>query len=231
LPGLPLCSLPRGCPTWRRLPDSEMRATEHSVITPAAINQSAAGFILAGGRSSRFGADKAFVEIGGRTLLERGIETMRSVCDTVAIVGDPAKFAGYGPVVSDIYRDCGPLGGIHGALLGSTAELNLVMAVDMPLVTADLLAFLLRTASASDAVVVVPRTTSGFQPLCAVYRRSFAVCAEKALRAGKYKIDALFEEVPVRILEAEEMANAGIAERMFFNVNTSEDQRAASAEL
>jgi molybdopterin-guanine dinucleotide biosynthesis protein A len=155
---------------------------------------------------------------------------MQSVCDEVAIVGDPGKFATYGPVVSDVYRDCGPLGGIHGALLGSKSELNLVMAVDMPLVTSALLAFLLRTASASDAVVVVPRTGRGFQPLCAVYRRSFAVAAEKALRAGKYKIDALFDEVPVRILEVEELANAGFAERVFFNVNTPDDLRAASSE-
>ncbi|HWZ82335.1 MAG TPA: molybdenum cofactor guanylyltransferase [Terriglobales bacterium] len=200
------------------------------MITHSPNKQSASGFVLAGGKSSRLGADKAFAEIGGRTLLERGIEAMRSVCDEVAIVGDPAKFASYGPVVSDVYPNCGPLSGIHAALLGSTAELNLVIAVDMPLVTSALLAFLRGTASASDAVVVVPRTAKGFQPLCAVYRRSFAVPAEKALRAGKFKIDALFEEVPVRILEAEELATAGFAERLFFNVNTPDDLRAASSE-
>jgi molybdopterin-guanine dinucleotide biosynthesis protein A len=194
------------------------------------ITQSTAGFVLAGGKSSRLGSDKAFVELGGRTLLEHAIDVMRSVCDEVAIVGDPAKFASYGRVVRDVYPNCGPSGGIHGALLGSTAELNLVMAVDMPRVTSSLLAFLLRTASASDAVVVVPRTARGLQPLCAVYRRSFAVPAGKALRAGRYKIDALFEEVPVRIIESEELAIAGFAERVFFNVNTPDDLRAASSE-
>jgi molybdenum cofactor guanylyltransferase len=172
------------------------------------------------------GVDKAFLEFQGRTLLERAIETVRDACGEVSIVGDAEKFASYGPVVTDVFPGCGPLAGIHAALLKSSAELNLVMAVDMPLVSRELLAFLLETAMETNAVAVVPRTSSGFQPLCAVYRRAFAAAAEEALRAGKYKIDALFSGIALRVVDEEELTLAGFPERMFFNVNTPEDLRA-----
>ncbi len=187
------------------------------------------GFILAGGKSSRMGpnTDKAFLDFHGQTLLERALAVMRTVCDRVAVVGDPAKLANYGLVVGDVFAGCGPLAGIHAALVHSHADLNLMLAVDMPFVSRKLLAFLFVTAEASDAVITVPRTGRGFQPLCAVYRREFSTAAEQALRAGKYKVDAAFSGVPVRVIEENELAAAGFSERDFFNVNTPQDRLAA----
>jgi len=169
------------------------------------------------------GADKAFLDFGGSTLLERAIAVMREISPKFGIVGDPVKFAAYGDVIADLFPGCGPLAGIHAALLHSSAELNLVLAVDMPFVTRELLSFLFSAASETDAIVVVPRTDRGFQPLCAVYRRAFAPTAGEALRAGKYKIDAVFSGVAVRAVEEKELARAGFSERMFFNVNTPGD--------
>src|SRR5713101_9488748 len=199
------------------------------------------GFVLAGGKSSRMGAgtdrDKVFLEFGGQTLLDRALAVMGTACDRVAIVGEPAKFTKYGSstygsskyesIVADIFPGCGPLAGIHAALVHSSAELNLMLAVDMPFVSRELLAFLFAAAEESDAIVVVPRTARGFQPLCAVYRRAFASTAEAALRAGNYKIDGVFPKVTIRAVEEEELARAGISERIFFNVNTPEDLRTA----
>ena len=192
------------------------------------------GFLLAGGKSSRMGmnTDKAFLDFGGQTLLDRALSVMGTVCDSVAIVGDPAKFAKcgstkYGPVVADIFSGCGPLAGIHAALVHSPAELNLMLAVDMPFVSTKLLAFLFAAAEHNDAVVTVPRTTQGLQPLCAVYRRDFSTTAEQALRAGNYKIDAAFAGVSIRVIEEAELVAAGFSERSFFNVNTPQDRLAA----
>jgi molybdopterin-guanine dinucleotide biosynthesis protein A len=201
------------------------------------------GFVLAGGKSSRMGAgpgkdkDKAFLDFGGQTLLDRALSVMGTVCDRVAIVGDPAKFAKYGStkhgsskydsVVADIFPGCGPLAGIHAALLYSSAELNLMLAVDMPFVSRELLAFLFATAEKSDAIVTVPRSSKGLQPLCAVYRRDFSTVAEQALRAWNYKIDATFSSVSVRVIEEGELAAAGFSEQSFFNVNTPQDRLAA----
>ena len=185
------------------------------------------GFLLAGGKSSRMGADKAFLEFRGRTLLERALAVIGDVCPSVAIVGHPAHFSNYGSVVEDIYPGCGPLAGIHAALVHSSAELNLMLAVDMPFVSEGLLSYLFSAADESGAVVTVPRTGKGLQPLCAVYRREFADVADLALRAGKYKIDALFDGLFIRIIGERELRKAGFSERDFVNLNTPEDRRAA----
>jgi molybdenum cofactor guanylyltransferase len=191
------------------------------------------GFVLAGGKSSRMGAgtgtvkDKVFLEFGGQTLLDRALAVTGTVCDRVAIVGDPAKFAKYESVVADIFPGCGPLAGIHAALLHSSAELNLMLAVDMPFVSRELLAFLLAAAEEDDAIITVPRTGKGLQPLCAVYRCDFSTVAEQALRAGKYKIDAAFSSVSVRVIEEGELGAAGFSEQSFFNVNTPQDRLTA----
>jgi molybdopterin-guanine dinucleotide biosynthesis protein A len=128
--------------------------------------------ILAGGKSTRMGTDKAFVELEGRTLLARSLELTRSVSAAVRIVGSREKFAPFAPVVEDVFRDCGPLGGIHAALRASQTEINLILAVDMPFVSRAFLEYLIETArDVRDAIVVVPHCDGGSQPLCAVYRR------------------------------------------------------------
>jgi molybdenum cofactor guanylyltransferase len=185
-----------------------------------------AAFILAGGRSTRMGADKAFIEFDGRTLLARALDVARAVTADVRIVGDAAKFAGFAPVVEDEFRGCGPLGGIHAALRASTAELNLMLAVDVPFASTALLEFLIARARASAAIVTVARV-GGWQPLCAVYRREFAETAEKALGQGRYKIDSLFDVVSTLAVEEEELVASGFSGGMFRNLNTREEVEAA----
>src|ERR1700722_6676083 len=99
------------------------------------LQDSFAVFILAGGKSTRMGADKAFVTLDGRTLLARALELARLVTADVCIVGDAEKFAPFAPVVEDEFRGCGPLAGIHAALRASAVELNLMLAGDLPFVS------------------------------------------------------------------------------------------------
>jgi len=196
---------------------------------------SRAAFLLVGGKSTRMGANKAFLDFRGQTLLERALRTLRATCGNVTIVGDPVTFASYAPAVADVFPNCGPLAGIHTALAHSEAELNLMLAVDMPFVSKELLLFLFdrsETATAkgigdAPAVVTVPRIRGGWQPLCAIYRPEFLSTAEKALKAGRYKIDATFAGLHARIIDEPELAAAGFSERDFFNVNTPEDRRSA----
>jgi phospholipid/cholesterol/gamma-HCH transport system ATP-binding protein len=188
-------------------------------------------FILAGGKSTRMGTDKAFVMLDGRTLLARALDLARSVSDDVRIVGDSAKFKSLAPVVEDIFPDCGPLGGIHAALRGPSHELNLVLAVDLPFLSPELLRYLIGRARESSAVVTVPRSGKGWQPLCAVYRREFAGAAETALRAGRYKIDALFDTVGVQAVQESELGEAGFPPTAFSNLNTKEELEAAETRV
>jgi molybdopterin-guanine dinucleotide biosynthesis protein A len=182
-----------------------------------------AAFILAGGKSARMGSDKAFLEIGGRTLLSRALEIVAAVAPDVAIVGDGSKFFPLGRVVEDVYPEQGPLGGIHAALASSGSVLNLMLAVDMPYVEGNFLQYLLSEASRTSAVVTVPRLDRGWQPLCAVYRRDFAAVAEAALRKHKNKIDILFSQVETRTISQEEMARLNFSEAMFRNLNSPGD--------
>jgi molybdopterin-guanine dinucleotide biosynthesis protein A len=184
-------------------------------------------FILAGGKSTRMGTDKAFVDYAGRTLLARALELTRSVAFDVRIVGSKEKFAAFAPVVEDVIRDCGPLGGIHAALRASSTELNVMLAVDVPFVSRAFLQYLIAQARrAPEAAVVVPRGDGGWQPLCAVYHREFASVAERALLAGRNKIDRLFDEVRTRVIEQEELEGAGFSSAVFRNLNTPEELEA-----
>ena len=180
-------------------------------------------FVLAGGKSSRMGSDKAFLRLQEETLLTRALKVAGSVAKEVRIVGDGNKFAAFGLVVEDRYRDRGPLGGIHAALSITTTELNLILAVDLPFVVPKFLKYLLVRARESGATVTVPRAGSGLQPLCAVYRRGFEEVAEPSLRDGKNRIDSLFASVATCVIEEGELVGVGFPVGMFRNLNTPEE--------
>jgi molybdenum cofactor guanylyltransferase len=195
------------------------------------MNNDVTAFILAGGKSTRMGADKAFLQWGEETLLNRTLKLARAVAGEVQIVGDPNKFGRFGcAVVGDVYGERGPLGGIHAALTSSGSELNLMLAVDLPLMRPEFLSYLISQAREVGATVTVPDAAGGLQPLCAVYRKEFAAAAEESLQAGKNKIDPLFAKVRTRVIEEEELVRAGFSVEMFQNVNTPEDLKQAKAE-
>ena len=189
--------------------------------------KSTAAFILAGGRSSRMGTDKAFLELAGKPLIVRAVELARETVPEVKIVGDPGKFSAFGTVIEDVHRDCGPLGGIHAALKSSEAERNLILAVDLPFVTVQFLKYLLARAESSGATVTVPCVGRFFQPLCSVYCKAFLFSAERALSEGKNKIDQLFRENTLCTVSEDEMAANGFDSSIFRNLNTPEEWQAA----
>jgi molybdopterin-guanine dinucleotide biosynthesis protein A len=188
-------------------------------------------FILAGGKSSRMGADKASLQLGCQTLLARALALAATVAEAVLIVGEPEQFLPFGRVVQDVFPGRGPLGGIHAALRESQTELNLMLAVDLPFVESRFLEYLIASACQCAAVVTVPRAAGGWQPLCAVYRREFAAVAERALRKGKNRIDALFSQVETRAISEEELMRMGFSANMFRNLNTPVEWQKAAAEF
>ncbi|MGA8270282.1 MAG: molybdenum cofactor guanylyltransferase [Candidatus Sulfotelmatobacter sp.] len=181
-------------------------------------------FILAGGKSTRMGVDKAFIKLNGQTLLARSLDLARSVAADVRVAGSPEKFAEFAPAVGDIFPDRGPLGGIHAALRASRTDLNLMLAVDMPVLPVAFLEYLIDQArSAPKATAVVPRDNGRSQPLCAIYRRNFVATAETALLAGRNRIDSLYSEIEVRVIEKEEWMRKGFSSAIFRNLNTPEE--------
>jgi len=186
-------------------------------------NSGISAFILAGGRSSRMGSDKALLRIDKRTLLERALHTVSTITPTSYIVGSKQRYGSFGETMEDIYPGCGPLGGIHAALTATTTGLNLILSVDMPLMTPEFLRWLVEKARASEEWIVLPEVAGGPQPLCATYRRAVAAVAEEVLQTGDYKIARLFERVPTRMVAETEILGAGFSPEIFRNVNTPEE--------
>lgn len=187
-------------------------------------------FVLAGGKSSRMGRDKALLEFGGGTLLARAMNIAAQAADHVRIVGSPAKYEGFGEVVEDTFPERGPLGGIHAALSSTATDLNLILAVDTPFMDPAFLRYLVEQARVGGALVVVPRIGGRFQPLCAIYRRAFGDMARRALEAGQNKIDLLFAPATTHIIQQDAIESLAFSPRMFDNVNTREElERAVKA--
>ncbi|MBZ5522625.1 MAG: molybdenum cofactor guanylyltransferase [Acidobacteriia bacterium] len=181
------------------------------------------GFVLAGGKSSRMGRDKALLELDGATLAERTCDLLAHVCGKAAILGAPELYGHLGECYPDIYTDCGPLAGIHVALLNSQTRLNFITAVDTPFLSEEFLAYVLQRAAGSQAAVTVPEIAGYVQPLCAVYTPAFLPVAEAALRGGLYKIVPLFSEVESLVLTGDELKRFALDSGMFDNLNTPED--------
>jgi molybdopterin-guanine dinucleotide biosynthesis protein A len=141
-----------------------------------------AGFVLAGGRSSRMGRDKALLPLNGSTLLDQIASRVLRAARNVTLIGSPEKYESLGyPVIADLVEGCGPLGGVFTALSATQAEWNLIVACDMPDVTAEFLEDLLRAAKTTEADCLVPETAAGLDPLCAVYRRRCGALAGAAI--------------------------------------------------
>lgn len=170
------------------------------------------------------GQDKAFLKIKGKMLIDHAILQAHSVADEIFIVGPKEKFGAFGRIVSDIYPDCGPLGGLHAGLDRSRTNLSLMLAVDTPFITPEFLKFLVSEAQSSKAAVTVPRTKDGLQPLCAVYSHDFFEIAQSALEAGEYKIDPLFSHTKTLIIDLSDASKLPqFYAAMFQNINSPED--------
>ncbi len=140
--------------------------------------------------------------------------------------------------MEDIFPERGPLGGIHAGLSGSDRELNLILAVDLPFVTPELLAYLIRRGQDSLCIAAVPRLQGGWEPLCAVYRREFAKVAKDALRKGENAIHSLLDGDDARMdiragilaIDEKELGGAGFPASLFRNINTVTDFEAYADE-
>ena len=147
--------------------------------------------ILAGGRARRLGgADKASLPIGDARIIDRQLAALSAVADDIRIVAnDRDRYAGLGlRVIPDAVTERGPLGGLYTALLDASHDRMLVLACDLPFVTAALLQRLVAESGTGQEIdAVVPRSARGLEPLCALYCRRCAgrvLARHRARRAG-----------------------------------------------
>lgn len=176
------------------------------------------GFVLAGGRSSRMGQNKALLRLNDRTLLQAVAQSVAEACGGATIIGSPDLYGGLGfETVPDLQPGNGPLGGIEAALALERADWNVVVACDMPNLTADLLGRLVAAAQDTAADCVVAVSPDGRrEPLCAVYRRSCLPAVRRALGLGVRRISGVLEELQVVHYQLEN-------EKEVVNLNTPQD--------
>ena len=189
--------------------------------------------ILVGGKATRFdGRDKSALVVDGQTILARQLAVLPDVASDLMLVGGAAHADAPESVrvIPDVVPGCGPLSGLHAALSAARHETLVMVACDMPFLSAPLLRHLLSLAGGADgADVVVPQTERGYHPLCAAYTRACLEPAARRLAGGQFKLAGLFDEVRVRVVTADALAAFGDPERMLANVNTSIEYRAIEA--
>jgi len=180
------------------------------------------GVILVGGKSDRMGRDKAFLELGGKPLIERLLKVFSESFTQIVLVGDrEERFASYGlPVLPDIYPGSS-LGGLYTGLYHAATEYIFAAPCDLPFPSGEVLRHLCSLRNGYD--VVVPTTAKGYEPLFALYSKSCLGPIKGLLDSGDYCAYAYYPQVRVRYVAYEELARFDRDGRAFLNINTPED--------
>ena len=174
--------------------------------------------MLAGGKSSRMGRDKALLPFRGGALASHVAARVAAAAGSATLIGDPRKYRHLGyAVLPDRSPGAGPAGGIESALSYTAADWNLVLACDMPAISTEFLRGLLDAAERLNADALVPAGPSGrLEPLSAVYHRRCLATLRRALEAGVRKVTEALEGLDVAPFA---VADAGC----FENLNTPEE--------
>jgi molybdenum cofactor guanylyltransferase len=182
------------------------------------------GVILAGGLNTRMnGRNKAFLEIGGRTILTRLLESLRNhFCEILLVTRGTELYAGQAlRVVEDIHEARSSLTGIHAGLVHARSEFGFVVPCDTPFLQSNLVGLLLHELEPA-VDVVVPFFDGHYQPLCAIYSRRCIPAIEDQLKDSDYKIINLFDRMNVKTVSGEKLRAADPGLVSFLNVNTPE---------
>jgi len=179
-------------------------------------------FILAGGASTRMGTDKSLLLLDGQTFSQRIANSLLEVAGQVTIVGrgseDPLLKS-----AADVYPQWGALGGVHAALAAARTEWALVVACDLPFVTAGLFRRLADLRQNHEAVVPIQKDGRP-QPLCSLYRIDPCLGrAQELIIAGKRRPLDLLKSVKTCWLPFADLQDLDEVEKFFLNINTPED--------
>jgi molybdopterin-guanine dinucleotide biosynthesis protein A len=181
--------------------------------------------VLAGGQSSRFGSDKAFLPVQGQPLIVRMVNKLAVLSDDLIIVTNDPAFYGLlalpARLVPDEKPGQGALMGLYSGLKAAHYAYALAVACDMPFLSLALLRYMLSLAG--DADVVIPRVDGFLEPLHAIYSKVCLPAMARLLSQGQHQIIAFFQEVRVRRVENGEIDAYDPGHLSFLNVNTPAD--------
>jgi molybdopterin-guanine dinucleotide biosynthesis protein A len=182
------------------------------------------GIVLAGGRSLRYGRNKALELFKGKRLIDRALEDLGAFCAPVLVIAnDLEAYRGIrATLVQDIVPHQGPLGGIYTALLFSPGDWIFVKATDMPFLVPELAAMMCEARDES-CDVVVPVRNGFYEPLLALYHRRCIPSVAEAIEREERQIVRFYKKVKVKELAESEWRSVDPDALSFRNVNTPED--------
>jgi molybdopterin-guanine dinucleotide biosynthesis protein A len=179
------------------------------------------GIIICGGKSSRMGREKGDCLLNSKPLIEYPLEVLSSVCRQVLLGTDKKNYRYLQlPMVLDEYKGIGPLGGIHACLKASSTTDNLIISCDMPLISKELVEYILSQNRDDD--VVLPVFKGKPEPLCAYYNKRIVDGLENYIQKKMYKIQDVVKKFRTRLLIIDSSLDF-YAEELFYNVNAPGD--------
>ena len=195
------------------------------------------GLVLAGGRSSRMGEDKALLRFCGRPMVEIAVEKLREFCAVVTIAGNRGDLTEFAPVVQESRGGVGPAAGIEAGLGVATEEWAMFVPVDVPLVPRELLLRWAEAVLAMDGIVASNLHYRRDQPAFCMLKRECLGRFSGALETGERRLGVLLERASdgfrwtadLEELCGENAPDPAISDRWFSNVNTPEDLAEAEA--
>jgi molybdopterin-guanine dinucleotide biosynthesis protein A len=173
-------------------------------------------FIIAGGKSSRMGKDKAFLDFEGKMLIEHQINLLSKFTDKIIINANKIeKYLQFGlPIIRDLYDEKGKAGGIYTCLRASTSDINILVPCDTPLLSKAFFNKMLSEVDEHDCFI--PQSFAGLEPLCAVYKKSARSIFLEDIQDDKLKISKILDRLNTKYIYFKN-------NDLFLNVNTPED--------
>ncbi|MBP6941625.1 MAG: molybdenum cofactor guanylyltransferase [Syntrophorhabdaceae bacterium] len=184
--------------------------------------------ILAGGKSTRIGRDKATLVLDSEPLIRRVYDVAQGAFDHIVVVSsDHAILPGMSiPIIKDVVSVQSPLAGIVSALIHTGADYVFALACDMPFLSGGAIRYMLNNIAGED--IIIPKTEKGYEPLHAIYNRSCISYMLTLIERGMYKVRDIFPYLSVKAVEGSPLFFCnGVS--VFTNINTQEEFERALA--
>ncbi len=185
------------------------------------------GIILSGGKNTRMGTNKAFLEVCGERLIDRTVRLFRELFDEVIVVtNEPLLYLSLDvTVVTDVMKGKGALGGIYSGIFYASSHQSFIAACDMPFLCKPFIEHMI--ANRDNADIVIPEKMGGgtrlIEPLHAVYAKTCLAPIRSLLVRNELKISGFFKGLRMRVIPEDTVKRFDPCGRMFMNVNTKQD--------
>ena len=179
------------------------------------------GIILAGGKSQRMGTDKGLLLLNGKPFIQHIYDAMKPVFgDNIVVVSSNADYDAFGyNRIEDLISDKGPVGGLYTALKQSKTKFNLVLSVDVPLITTELIQWLVDNHD-DGYLVTQTQVEDKVSPLVAVYDRALRTLLGEHMAGNQLKLRDVIAEVSPQTLIIPK-----VWVKQLQNINTEEDYK------